>query len=102
LHIGLGAQELVGQIGVLRLQVGQLGMAAAAANSSSLRGLGSWFCVASDMNNVRKKWIPLANWGVVSGFKGGLCRSMAPEMAQERHKNGARKTRPKAGRSVKP
>jgi len=26
LHIGLGAQELVGQIGVLRLQIGQLGL----------------------------------------------------------------------------
>jgi hypothetical protein len=24
------------------------------------------------MNNVRKKWIPLANRGVVSGFKGSL------------------------------
>jgi hypothetical protein len=24
------------------------------------------------MNNVRKKWIPLANRGVVSGFKRGF------------------------------
>jgi hypothetical protein len=39
------------------------------------------------MNNVRKKWIPLINRGVVSGFKGALQVNDAVKdtrMAQEK------------------
>jgi hypothetical protein len=49
------------------------------------------------MNNVRKKWIPLANWGVVSGFKGGALQVNGPRNGTRKAQERRKKNPPKGG-----